>query len=187
MHEENANLVYYLFGHGEGGQFVNTFALFLYPLLDKEHRPVRMIVGNVGTAIFPGPPIMRESAIKINRSKCYTGPNCDLTSYPYGTDSESACPCHTKSQCCKCSTTDMEKNCPKCFIKCGLTHNSCSDHGEQNHCFLAEKQIKCSQFITNNNTAILNKNYDYPRNPFVLMISLVLNYLIQKYCHFHMD
>lgn len=77
--EANINLKYYLFGDGAGGQFINAFALFLFPLLTKPERPVRMVIANLGLATFPGYPIMKESAIQVNRSKCYTGPNSQLT------------------------------------------------------------------------------------------------------------
>lgn len=77
--ENNANLKYYLFGDGAGGQFINAFALFLFPLLPTLEQPVRMVIANLGVATFPGYPIMREDAIHVNRDKCYTGPNFQLT------------------------------------------------------------------------------------------------------------
>lgn len=77
--EGNPNLQYYLEGDGAGGQFINAFAVFLYPRLPSFEQPVRMIIANLGTATFPGYPIMKEDAIKIDRSACYTGPNDQLT------------------------------------------------------------------------------------------------------------
>lgn len=77
--ENNANLEYYLFGDGAGGQFINAFGLFLYPLLATPEQPVRMTVANLGVVTFPGFPIMKEKAIHVNRGMCYTGPNCQLT------------------------------------------------------------------------------------------------------------
>lgn len=77
--ESNVNLKYYLFGDGAGGQFINAFALFLFPLLPKPEQPVRMVIANLGVATFPGFPIMKENAINVNHSECYTGPNRQLT------------------------------------------------------------------------------------------------------------
>lgn len=77
--ESNVNLKYYLFGDGAGGQFINAFALFLYPLLPTPEQPVRMVIANLGVATFPGYPIMKEDAIHVNRGECYTGPNRQLT------------------------------------------------------------------------------------------------------------
>lgn len=77
--EQNQYLAYYLFGHGAGAQFVVCFAAFLYPLLDETTRPVRMSVANGAIPIFPGNPVMKQSAVKINTNKCYTGPNRQLT------------------------------------------------------------------------------------------------------------
>lgn len=77
--ESNENLKYYLFGDGAGGQFINAFALFLYPLLPAHEQPERMVAANLGVATFPGYPIMKEDAIHVNRCECYTGPNCELT------------------------------------------------------------------------------------------------------------
>lgn len=77
--ENNVNLKYYLFGDGAGGQFINAFALFLYPLLPTSEQPVRMVIANLGVATFPGFPIMKEKAVHVNRGKCYTGPNRQLT------------------------------------------------------------------------------------------------------------
>lgn len=77
--ESNNNLQYYLFGDGAGGQFINAFGLFLYPLLPKHEQPVRMVMANLGTCTFPGFPIMKEDAVHVNRSACYTGPNDQLT------------------------------------------------------------------------------------------------------------
>lgn len=180
--EGNPDLIYYLFGHGEGGQFVNTFSLFLYPLLSREDRPIRMIVGDVGTAIFPGPPIMRESAIKVNRSKCYTGPNCELTSYPCGTNPQSACPClyatDQSNGVVSCHPKNKYCNCSKCFVDCGFNSTQNDDQSSLNEakqsenakafpCSIAKKQIKCSDFIIINNTAVVNEHYNYPHNPFV--------------------
>lgn len=98
--ETNDNLKYYLFGHGAGAQFVNSFALFLYPLLTCENRPKRIIIGNPGSVIFPAAPIMRQSAIKINQSDCYTGPNLQLTSYPKNVNPKKTCLNCFDSQCC---------------------------------------------------------------------------------------
>lgn len=58
--EKNDNLTYYLFGDGAGGQFINAFALFLFPLLPTSEQPVRMVSANLGVATFPGYPIMKE-------------------------------------------------------------------------------------------------------------------------------
>lgn len=77
--EGNVSLQYYLFGDGAGGQFINAFALFLYPLLCRQERPVRMTIANLGLVTFPGYPIMKQSAVCVDRSKCYTGPNFQLT------------------------------------------------------------------------------------------------------------
>lgn len=77
--ESNVNLKYYLFGDGAGGQFINAFALFLFPLLPASEQPVRMVIANLGTATFPGFPIMKEDAVDVNRGPCYTGPNRELT------------------------------------------------------------------------------------------------------------
>lgn len=77
--ENNPTLKYYLFGDGAGGQYINAFGLFLYPLLPDSEKPVRMAIANLGTATFPGYPIMKEDAIHVNRSQCYTGPNRELT------------------------------------------------------------------------------------------------------------
>lgn len=77
--ERNDNLKYYLFGDGAGGQFINAFALFLFPLLPKSEQPVRMVVANLGTATFPGYPIMKEEPVHVNFDPCYTGPNRHLT------------------------------------------------------------------------------------------------------------
>ncbi|MFI5343900.1 MAG: hypothetical protein ACHQUC_06740, partial [Chlamydiales bacterium] len=77
--ESNANLQYYLFGDGAGGQFINAFGLFLFPLLPPHEQPVRMVIANLGVATFPGFPIMKEDAVHVNRGECYTGPNPQLT------------------------------------------------------------------------------------------------------------
>lgn len=77
--ESNHKLKYYLFGDGAGGQFINAFALFLYPLLPTSEQPVRMVIANLGVATFPGFPIMKEDAIHVNHDPCYTGPNRQLT------------------------------------------------------------------------------------------------------------
>ncbi len=77
--ENNPNLKYYLFGDGAGGQFINAFALFLFPLLPAHEQPERMVIANLGVATFPGFPIMKEDAIDVNRDVCYTGPNKQLT------------------------------------------------------------------------------------------------------------
>lgn len=77
--ENNPNLKYYLFGDGAGGQFINAFALFLFPLLSTSEQPVSMAIANLGVATFPGYPIMKEKAIDVNRGQCYTGPNRQLT------------------------------------------------------------------------------------------------------------
>ena len=77
--ESNVNLKYYLFGDGAGGQFINAFAFFLFPLLPTPEQPVRMVIANLGTATFPGFPIMKEDAVDVDRSQCYTGPNDQLT------------------------------------------------------------------------------------------------------------
>lgn len=74
----NMNLVYYLFGDGAGGQFINAFAVFLFPLLYGIDRPVRMVMANLGVVTFPGFPVMKQDAVHVNRSKCYTGPNFEL-------------------------------------------------------------------------------------------------------------
>ena len=77
--ESNVKLKYYLFGDGSGGQFINAFALFLYPLLQKHEQPVRMVSANLGVATFPGFPIMKRKAVSVNYDQCYTGPNDQLT------------------------------------------------------------------------------------------------------------
>jgi len=77
--ESNVNLKYYLFGDGAGGQFINAFALFLFPLLPTPEQPVRMVIANLGVATFPGYPIMKEDAVHVDRDECYTGPNYQLT------------------------------------------------------------------------------------------------------------
>lgn len=77
--ESNANLKYYLFGDGAGGQFINAFALFLYPLLPTHEQPERMVIANLGVVTFPGLPIMKQDAVHVNRDACYTGPNRQLT------------------------------------------------------------------------------------------------------------
>lgn len=77
--ESNAHLKYYLFGDGAGGQFINAFALFLFPLLPTPEQPVRMVIANLGVATFPGYPIMKEDSVPVNRGGCYTGPNRHLT------------------------------------------------------------------------------------------------------------
>jgi hypothetical protein len=77
--ENNVDLKYYLFGDGAGGQFINAFALFLFPLLIESEQPVRMVIANLGVVTFPGFPIMKQSAINVNSNKCYTGPNSQLT------------------------------------------------------------------------------------------------------------
>lgn len=77
--ESNANLKYYLFGDGAGGQFINAFALFLFPLLPTPEQPERMVIANLGVVTFPGFPIMKEDAVDVNRNACYTGPNRQLT------------------------------------------------------------------------------------------------------------
>lgn len=77
--ESNEDLKYYLFGDGAGGQFINAFALFLYPLLPTSEQPERMVIANLGVATFPGYPIMKEDAICVDRGECYTGPNFELT------------------------------------------------------------------------------------------------------------
>lgn len=77
--ESNVDLKYYLFGDGSGGQFINAFALFLFPLLPTSEQPVHMVIANLGVATFPGYPIMKEESIRVNRGECYTGPNSQLT------------------------------------------------------------------------------------------------------------
>lgn len=77
--ENNGNLKYYLFGDGAGGQFINAFSLFLFPLLPPSEQPERMVVANLGVATFPGYPIMKKKAINVNHDICYTGPNSQLT------------------------------------------------------------------------------------------------------------
>jgi hypothetical protein len=77
--ENNFGLQYYLFGDGAGAQFIQTFALFLYPILLPSQRPVQMTVANPGVLTLPGFPVMKESSVTVNRSKCYTGPNRQLT------------------------------------------------------------------------------------------------------------
>ena len=79
MEEINIDLKYYLFGDGAGGQFINAFALFLFPLLLVSEQPVHMVIANLGVATFPGSPIMKQSAVQVNHDKCYTGPNYQLT------------------------------------------------------------------------------------------------------------
>lgn len=71
---------YYLFGHSAGGLFSQVFALFLHWRLPEDLRPRRIISANSSPfCVFPAGPVMKQSAVSIDRDRCYSGPNFELT------------------------------------------------------------------------------------------------------------